>query len=144
MKYKIKEAILNSRESPLLLGGYGLLLISENQSVVSGIGIHCNRLAAVYFLGQQLLRQIVQQIVLYGTFHRTGAEFRVITCIGKEVYGGICQNKFHTGRNMMVSSIRFKNSGRMVFFSIFITSFLVSSTICSLLLLLSFSIWLWI
>ena len=32
----------------------------------------------------------------YGTFHRTGAEFRVITCIGKEVYGGICQNKFHT------------------------------------------------
>lgn len=96
MKYKIKEAIPDYWESPLLLGGYGLLLISENQSVVSGTGIHCNRLAAVYFLSQQLLRQIVQQIVLYGTFHRTGTEFRVIPCIGKEVYGGICQNQFHT------------------------------------------------
>lgn len=52
MKYKIKEAIPDYWESPLLLGGYGLLLISENQSVVSGTGIHCNRLAAVYFLSQ--------------------------------------------------------------------------------------------
>ena len=34
--------------------------------------------------------------MLDGTFHRTGAEFRVIPCIGKEVYGSICQNKFYT------------------------------------------------
>ena len=66
------------------------------------------RLAAVYFLSQQLLRQIVQQIVLYGTFHRTGTEFRVIPCIGKEVYGGICQNQFHTvtGKSFALASLK--------------------------------------
>ena len=37
-------------------------------------------------------------------------------------------------------SIRFRNSGRIVFFNMFITSFLVSSTTSSLLELLSFSI----
>ena len=37
LKYKIKEAILNSRESLFLLGDTDCFLISENQSVVSGI-----------------------------------------------------------------------------------------------------------
>ena len=35
------------------------------------------------------------------------------------------------GKNMIVSSIRFRNSGRIVFFNIDITSFFVSSTITS-------------
>ena len=45
-----------------------------------------------------------------------------------------------SGKNMMVSSIRFRNSGRMDFLSMFMTSRLVSSTIASLLPLFNFSI----
>ena len=47
------------------------------------------------------------------------------------------------GKNIIVSSIRFRNSGRIVFFNMDITSFFVSSITTSRFSSLIFSNWLW-
>ena len=59
--------------------------VSELQSI--GVALHHDGFRAVDFLCQQLLRQVVEQVTLDGTFHGTCAELRIESGGGQELNG---------------------------------------------------------
>ena len=60
-------------------------LVSEYQSVAEGI--HDDRLFANNLICQNLLRQVVEQILLDGSLHRTGTIVGVVTLLSQPVDG---------------------------------------------------------
>ena len=69
-------------------------LVPEFQSVT--ISLYDNRFVSIHHHREQLLRQVVQQVSLDGTLHRTGTEFRIITGRCQEVDGHVAQVQVHS------------------------------------------------
>ncbi len=118
-----------------------VLLVLEYQSAFLGV-IDGDWLLTTYFFGKNLLTQVVQYVILNSTLYRTAPNSRVVTYLGKitdsdrspaeikalrlqHLLGSIHLQSttlaicsWVRGLKVMISSIRFRNSGRKVFFNI--------------------------